>query len=173
MDKIYLRIEGIDGPITRSDRGSGWMQISNVEFEISREIEFKDVTERLLPDHSHPDISKIRIIKPLCPASPSIFQSICLLKKRKFELDLIHDKNDGHGLVDELASTLLNMGVMSYEADICFVNSVHLSAAAGHPAEDILITVPSLKMTYTPSNISQDTTGAKSFGYNFQMSRLI
>jgi len=173
MDKVYLRIEGINGPINRPTRGSGWMEIKNLQFDISREIEFKDVTERLLPDHSHPEISKISIVKLLCPASPSIFESICLLKKRKFELDLVHDKSDSHGLLDAAASAVLNMRTICYESDICFVNSVEISASSGHPLEKVLITVPSMKMTYTPSSATDDPTGPKSFGYNFQMSKLI
>jgi hypothetical protein len=95
MDNIFVRIEGIDGTVSRGPGNDKWIQATHVEFDISREVEFKDVTERLLPDHSHPDISKI------------------------------------------------------------------------------VITVPSLKATYTPANLAETPTGSSYFGYNFQMSRLI
>jgi type VI protein secretion system component Hcp len=171
MDKIFVRIEGVDGSISRGIGNEKWMQVSNVEFEISREVEFKDVTERLLPDHSHPDISKIVITKPLCPATPSIFASICLLKKRKFELEIVHNKGESFG--ETTLSEVLGTGITRYESEICFVNASSLSASAGHPDETIVVTVPSLKATYTPANLAETPTGSSSFGYNFQMSRLI
>jgi len=169
MDQIFVRIEGIKGS---SSKGNDWMEVSSIDFTISREVEFKDVTERLLPDHSHPEISKIVIIKPLCSATPSIFASVCLLKKRKFELEIVHNK--GENLGETTLSEVLETGTMHYESEICFVNSSSLSASLGeHPMEKIVITVPSLKATYTPANLAEIPTGASSFGYNFQMSKLI
>jgi hypothetical protein len=172
MDNIFVRIEGIDGTVSRGPGNDKWIQATHVEFDISREVEFKDVTERLLPDHSHPDISKIVITKPLCAATPSIFASICLLKKRKFELEIVHHRGESIG--ETAISSVLATGTMRYESEICFVNASNFSAEAGqHPIEEVVITVPSLKATYTPANLAETPTGSSYFGYNFQMSRLI
>jgi type VI protein secretion system component Hcp len=168
MEKMYLFLGGISAEISQDPLNLKGIEISSFDFDISREVFFKDVTERLIPDHSHPEVSKIIITKPICPASPLIVKCLCLMKNQSFKLQIIHDKADGYG--ETGLSMLLESGTIEYESDICFIDSCRVISTGGHPMERISITVPKLEMTYKQNITNGITT---SFGYNFQMSRMI
>lgn len=163
-DQIYLFLDNVAGSCKEANH-EGWIPIHSIDFEASRDIEFKLFTEKLAPESSSPTISKIIITKSNCTASPKLFANYYSLLKSKMIVDIVHNSS-GSG---SLASKISNAGSTRYESEVCYISKYKLGGSTGERTSEIIeIAVSSLSINYNPPIDAHDLDKKSSAGYDFQ-----
>jgi type VI secretion system secreted protein Hcp len=149
---IYMKIEGIDGPVTAKGHEK-WFECSSFQFGVNRHIT-SAVGVGANREASRPNVSEITVTKLLDDSSPMLFQTVCYGQTKKIDIDFV--RTDQQKFETYMKFTLTEAIISGYST----------SSGGDRPTESLSLNFTKIELAYTGTDAKLTAKGAARAMYN-------
>lgn len=154
---IYMKIEGINGPV-QTEGFKDCIEVTSVQYGVGRAVGMTTGAGRQR-ETSAPSMSEISITKMMDEASPHLFEEACSGETKEVTLTFV--RTSGSDVQTYLEIQLTN----------CLVSGYSVSSGGDLPAESLSLAYTKIELSYTPYDSANKPGGAVRATYDLETAK--